>query len=110
MKSCLKLTPPHSRDSSPPPSPGYHASALLSRKHVSFCDQTCTQIWAADEWDRTPTDVTPKLTYKDMLELKEIQNSLPRAEQPRDPLCPPNRQPSQTLRKVPLGLLPLLPS
>ncbi|VDC03302.1 unnamed protein product [Peniophora sp. CBMAI 1063] len=108
-KSCLKNSPSSTPPRSRPPSP--HAPGL-TRKCVSFCaDDGPSTVWAADEWDRTPADVTAKLTYKDMLELKAIQNSLPRAEQPaRDPYCPDGRQRVQVLRTVPLGLLPLLPA
>ncbi|KZV63742.1 hypothetical protein PENSPDRAFT_691354 [Peniophora sp. CONT] len=111
FKSCLKnspsSTPPRSRPPTPPT-----AAPGLTRKCVSFCaEDGPSSIWAADEWDRTPADVTAKLSYKDMLELKAIQNSLPRAEQPgRDPYCSDGRQRVQVLRTVPLGLLPLLPA
>lgn len=44
--------------------------------------------------------------HSDFLELKEIQRSLPNANQPRDP----SRRPAQEyLCKIPVGLLPLLP-
>ncbi|KAG6847993.1 hypothetical protein H0H93_004317 [Arthromyces matolae] len=44
---------------------------------------------------------------RDLLELKEIQRSLPRAQQLPDPVS--GRVPSQFLQQVPIGLLPLLP-
>jgi hypothetical protein len=45
--------------------------------------------------------------YRDILELKEIQRSLPSAQQEADPLC--SRPQTQYLKTVPLALLPLLP-
>lgn len=61
----------------------------------------------ADEWDRTPTEPARNLSYQDLLELKEIQRTLPRADQPPDYLT--GRSGSHYLKKVPIGLLPLLP-
>ncbi|KAH6887215.1 hypothetical protein BKA70DRAFT_97069 [Coprinopsis sp. MPI-PUGE-AT-0042] len=61
----------------------------------------------ADEWDRTPTEPARNLSYQDLLELKEIQRTLPRADQPADALT--GRSGSHYLKKVPIGLLPLLP-
>ena len=43
--------------------------------------------------------------YRDVLELKAIQRSLPTAAQPPDPLA--RRQPAQYLQGVPIGLLPI---
>ncbi|KAI0064036.1 hypothetical protein BV25DRAFT_1764627, partial [Artomyces pyxidatus] len=85
------------------------------RKSVSFCSQAANEVFFADEWDRSPAEVTPRLTYKDMLELKEIQLSLPRAPQPSgDPDLPatdPSGAPrAHYLRTVPIALLPLLNS
>ncbi|KDQ27045.1 hypothetical protein PLEOSDRAFT_168703 [Pleurotus ostreatus PC15] len=45
--------------------------------------------------------------YRDMLELKEIQRSLPLADQPADPFT--HKPGSQYLSHVPIKLLPLLP-
>jgi hypothetical protein len=47
------------------------------------------------------------LTYQDLLELKEIQRSLPVANQPGDPLT--GKPAKHYLSAVPIGLLPLLP-
>lgn len=103
IKSCLKSNQP-----TPVPSPGPDGSSLCSKsKCVAWC-QKSEQVWFADEWDRTPTEPVRNLSYQDMLELKAIQNSLPIAPQPIDPLA--RRQASQRLPKVPVGLLPLLPS
>ncbi|KAI0319674.1 hypothetical protein OF83DRAFT_1109145 [Amylostereum chailletii] len=115
MKSCLKHTPPPTRNSTPPPlsappTPSPITGPCTLHKHVSFGASDDYEVYAADEWDRTPTDVTPKLTYQDMLELKEIQLSLPRADQLPDPFRSPYSRPqTHYLRKVPIGLLPLLP-
>ncbi|TFY53327.1 hypothetical protein EVG20_g10167 [Dentipellis fragilis] len=133
MKACLKHnhhSAGSSAASSPPSSPFTDDSdAARVRKCVQFCAETCNQVFFADEWDRSPADVTPRLTYHDMLELKEIQRSLPRAEQPIDPEPEAEPEPEfllnadidadvdhhhvrpqrQLLRGVPIGLLPLLP-
>ncbi|KAG6896397.1 hypothetical protein C0992_008546 [Termitomyces sp. T32_za158] len=45
---------------------------------------------------------------RDLLELKEIQRSLPRAQQLPDPIS--GKPPSYLLDHVPIGLLPLLPA
>ncbi|KAF8998116.1 hypothetical protein BDQ17DRAFT_1182436, partial [Cyathus striatus] len=74
---------------------------------VCFEEQVCQQVFTADEWDRTPTEPARKLSYQDILELKEIQRSLPIADQPPDPIS--GKPPSRYLRTVPIGLLPLLP-
>lgn len=34
------------------------------RRNVSFRGQDADEIHAADDWDRSPVDVTPKLTYE----------------------------------------------
>ncbi|KAJ8694739.1 hypothetical protein PTI98_007389 [Pleurotus ostreatus] len=65
------------------------------------------EIYVADEWDRTPTEPARHLSYSDMLELKEIQRSLPLADQPADPFT--HKPGSQYLSHVPIKLLPLLP-
>jgi len=46
-------------------------------------------------------------THRDLLELKEIQRSLPRANQLDDPVS--GKRASHFLSSVPIGLLPLLP-
>ncbi|KIK92271.1 hypothetical protein PAXRUDRAFT_147674, partial [Paxillus rubicundulus Ve08.2h10] len=56
------------------------------KKHVAFSEDGTEQVYAADEWDRTPAEIAQRLTYEDVLELKMIQRELPRAEQPYDPL------------------------
>ncbi|KAF8987402.1 hypothetical protein BDQ17DRAFT_1258604, partial [Cyathus striatus] len=93
MKGCLK-------------SPGQRPPF---RRTLSVCfeEQVCQQVFTADEWDRTPTEPARKLSYQDILELKEIQRSLPIADQPPDPIS--GKPPSRYLRTVPIGLLPLLP-
>ncbi|PFH46477.1 hypothetical protein AMATHDRAFT_51027 [Amanita thiersii Skay4041] len=100
MKGCLKHP-------SPVPSPPPFSPSSLTRKCVAFEADGSEKIFVADEWDRTPTEPTRKLTYQDLLELKEIQRSLPLANQPSDPILgTPERQ---YLSNVPIGLLPLLP-
>ncbi|KJA18066.1 hypothetical protein HYPSUDRAFT_98066, partial [Hypholoma sublateritium FD-334 SS-4] len=77
------------------------------RKCVAFGAEGSEEVHTADEWDRTPTEPARKLTYQDLLELKEIQRSLPRANQPCDLLS--GRPSRHYLSAVPIGLLPLLP-
>lgn len=111
MKGCLK-------QSSRAPSPAIEHATV---KHVAFGSDGSEEIHVADEWDRTPTEparhlsyqsvsltsIAPLLTiYRDILELKEIQRSLPHAEQPADLIKPS----SYYLSNVPIGLLPLLPT
>ncbi|KAJ7114066.1 hypothetical protein C8R44DRAFT_572956, partial [Mycena epipterygia] len=92
MKSCLK-------GSSLPGSP---VPGSNCRKCVVFDPQTLEEIHWADEWDRTPTEPARKLSYQELLELKEIQQSLPHASQPAD-----LRPGKHLLSAVPIGLLPL---
>ncbi|KAG5642911.1 hypothetical protein DXG03_001882 [Asterophora parasitica] len=100
MKGCLKLK-------SPLPSPGEETPCLSSaRKTVAFGEEGTEEVYFADVWDRTPTEPARKLTYQDLLELKEIQRSLPRANQLADPIS--GRPASHYLQDVPIGLLPLL--
>ncbi|KAF9525937.1 hypothetical protein CPB83DRAFT_746222, partial [Crepidotus variabilis] len=99
MKGCLKLK-------SRSPSPGHTDEGLHCRKCVAFGIQITEEVHFADEWDRTPTEPTRKLTYQDLLELKEIQRSLPHADQPGDPLT--GKPAKHYLSAVPIGLLPLL--
>ncbi|KAF8211068.1 hypothetical protein K438DRAFT_1446180, partial [Mycena galopus ATCC 62051] len=96
MKSCLK-TP------SLPGSPDPNNIGGPYRKCVAFNAAGSEEIHWADEWDRTPTEPAKKLSYQELLELKEIQQSLPHAPQPLDPLRPAK----QLLSGVPIGLLPL---
>jgi len=46
------------------------------KKRVSFDGPELVKVFEADEWDRTPTQVTLKLTYKDVAELRELNISL----------------------------------
>lgn len=78
LKSCLKITPPITPDlsaaSSPcgsgrtspaPHSDGGSSVGSGGRKTVSFCSQAeLEEIYFADEWDRSPAAVTPKLSYQ----------------------------------------------
>ena len=45
----------------PPPS---LTDACLARRCVHFFSEPVDKIFVADEWDRSPADVTPKLTYQ----------------------------------------------
>ncbi|KAF5362456.1 hypothetical protein D9756_002736 [Leucocoprinus leucothites] len=101
MKGCLK-------QSSRAPSPtADHPSPSSAAKHVAFDPHSLEQVFFADEWDRTPAEPARNLSYQDILELKEIQRSLPRAIQPADLIG--SRPASHYLSNVPIGLLPLLP-
>ncbi|KAH9175948.1 hypothetical protein EDB89DRAFT_239742 [Lactarius sanguifluus] len=87
--------------------------ACLTRRCVHFCSELVNKVFVADEWDRSPADITPRLTYQDMLELKEIRRSLPHAPQPLpDPDLPEldARGVPRThfLNTVPVGLVPLI--
>ncbi|KAF7345482.1 hypothetical protein MVEN_01566600 [Mycena venus] len=97
MKSCLKVS---SLPGSPDPSNGNGGC----RKCVAFNAEGSEEVHWADEWDRTPTEPAKKLSYQELLELKEIQQSLPHAPQPADLLRPGK----QLLSMVPIGLLPLV--
>ncbi|KAH9933475.1 uncharacterized protein B0H18DRAFT_952006 [Fomitopsis serialis] len=90
MKSCLKSpSPPYSPYPSAPPSPGERPQL---QKTVSFCaDDDLEEVFEVDEWDRSPAPVTPKLSYEDVLELKQLRLSLPRPAPP-----PTYRQPFTT--------------
>ncbi|KAI0342952.1 hypothetical protein BDW22DRAFT_1356490 [Trametopsis cervina] len=92
MKGCLKFTPPltpqpgssaGSPFASGSASPASGCTPLTSscRKTVSFC-RDLEEFFEADDWDRSPAPVAPKLCYQDILELKQIMQSLPRAPQP----------------------------
>ncbi|KAF9258273.1 hypothetical protein L218DRAFT_841854, partial [Marasmius fiardii PR-910] len=62
------------------------------KKTVSWCSHEqkglgyLEEVFPADDWDRTATEParTP-LSYKDILELKAIQRTLPHAQQLPDP-------------------------
>jgi hypothetical protein len=91
MRGCLKhpspspsptrsnsiATPPPTRGPTPPLIPPdvpslaakrrSHLSlteACLTRRCVHFCSELVDKIFVADEWDRSPADVTPRLTYQ----------------------------------------------
>ncbi|KAG0696001.1 hypothetical protein DFH29DRAFT_813588 [Suillus ampliporus] len=103
MKSCLKTSPSHSGAATPVD------SDADCKKHVVFSEEGSEQVFQADEWDRTPTEISQRLSYEDVLELKMIQRSLPRAQQQHDPLS--SRPYSGVfLRHVPIPLLPLNPT
>ncbi|KZT07519.1 uncharacterized protein LAESUDRAFT_113551 [Laetiporus sulphureus 93-53] len=107
-KGCLKHSPPQTPELSHSPWTTPSASGRTSpapsqcagpftrpplRKNVSFCeDSTLEEVFFADEWDRSPAPVTPKLSYSDVLELKQLLVSLPRAPPPP----PTPRQPFTT--------------
>ncbi|KAI0698338.1 hypothetical protein BC835DRAFT_663470 [Cytidiella melzeri] len=89
-RSCLKLTPPLTPQplscAGSPMASGSASPASGSvplpplRKTVSFCP-ALEEFFEADDWDRTPAPVAPKLCYQEILELKQIMKSLPRAPQ-----------------------------
>ncbi|THU94564.1 hypothetical protein K435DRAFT_668225, partial [Dendrothele bispora CBS 962.96] len=90
--------------------PGTPPTPISLRKSVAFCAicDGLEEVHIADEWDRTATEParTP-LSYQDILELKAIQRTLPRA--PQLPDLYTGKPASQYLSAVPIGLLPLLP-
>ncbi|KAJ8085140.1 hypothetical protein PM082_003924 [Marasmius tenuissimus] len=134
-KSCLKTSPissPHFYSPSPstPSSPSFSCStptfttfsdtsprgsgSSTPKKCVSWCSQDhkgtgyLEEEFTADSWDRTATEPTrTPLSYKDILELKAIQRSLPCAQQLPDPFT--GKPVNQYLSTVPIALLPLLP-
>ncbi|CAL1715314.1 unnamed protein product [Somion occarium] len=81
-------TPNESRSGSPGPD-----TRPSIRKAVSFCseDEGLEEVFEADDWDRSPIPMTPRLSYQDILELKQLQLNLPRA-----PPSPNYRQPFTT--------------
>ncbi|KAI0326987.1 hypothetical protein GY45DRAFT_46847 [Cubamyces sp. BRFM 1775] len=105
LKSCLKITPPITPDLSAASSPcgsgrtsptltsdGGSSASSSGRKTVAFCpEDDLEEVFWADEWDRTPAAVTPKLSYQDILELKQLRISLPYSPPP-----PSSRQPFTT--------------
>ncbi|PPQ97865.1 hypothetical protein CVT26_013034 [Gymnopilus dilepis] len=120
MKGCLKFP-------SPLPTPGVEGrssfysnpnssttstastssdSHTAHKKTVAFGAEGTEEIYVADEWDRTPTEPARKLSYQDLLELREIQRSLPHAEQPYDIMN--GRRTRHYLSAVPIALVPLL--
>lgn len=109
MKGCLVHHPnnlPSAALASPPKRP-----KNVQRKSVSFCgssqaeEQEKVEVYVADDWDRTPCQITPKLSYKDILELYELKLSVPRSSSDKSG----SGQPLPTLLEgVPVALLPLL--
>ncbi|KAH9849878.1 hypothetical protein C2E23DRAFT_341966 [Lenzites betulinus] len=105
LKSCLKITPPITPDLSAASSPcgsgrtspsyasdGGSSIGSCGRKTVSFCaEEELEEVFFVDEWDRSPAAVTPKLSYSDILELKQLRISLPYTPPP-----PTSRQPFTT--------------
>ncbi|RPD64046.1 hypothetical protein L226DRAFT_569539 [Lentinus tigrinus ALCF2SS1-7] len=98
LKSCLKISPPitpdlsaasspcHSGRTSPSMASDSGSAGSCCRKTVSFCsDDSLEEVFFADEWDRTPAAVTPKLTYQDVLELKQLRINLPYTPPPPPP-------------------------
>ena len=78
----LHIEPSATQDDSPRP------------KHVSFDGAELAQVFEADEWDRSPVEVTLRLTYKDVVKLRELNVSLVR----NGPLmmeCTPSRRPTR---------------
>jgi hypothetical protein len=61
MKSCLKSSPSHSGAATPVHSDTDSASC---KKHVAFCEEGTEQVFQADEWDRTPTEIAQRLSYE----------------------------------------------
>ncbi|KAI5830190.1 hypothetical protein K523DRAFT_337103 [Schizophyllum commune Tattone D] len=99
MKSCLKLPTPL-----PSPTPSGRSTP---KKCVAFCEDSDVEVHDADDWDRTPMQPSKKLSYQEIIELKEITRGLPLADQPS---CFVTGRPSQRrLSAVPITLLPLLP-
>ncbi|KAG2122679.1 hypothetical protein BD769DRAFT_1350328, partial [Suillus cothurnatus] len=107
MKSCLK-SPSHS-GSTTPCTLDSDTDEGTCKKHVAFCEEGTEQVFQADEWDRTPMEIAQRLSYEDVLELKMIQRSLPRAQQSHDPLSSKPYS-GVFLRNVPIPLLPLNPT
>lgn len=31
---------------------------------MKFCEEESNEVWVADEWDRSPAEVTPRLNYR----------------------------------------------
>ena len=72
VKSCLKTTPPYTpllnSAAGSPSGSGSRSPATCNgqvpvlRKCVSFCQDE--EYFEADDWDRTPAPVAPKLSYQ----------------------------------------------
>lgn len=101
-KSCLKES---SFTPSPEPAERGDVSPIYTerRKSVTFSmkgeEDIQEEVFYADEWDRSPIEATPKLTYRDVLELMELRLSIPRIRFPgrqrRGSLDSLTRSPSQ---------------
>ncbi|KAG2144513.1 hypothetical protein DEU56DRAFT_789974 [Suillus clintonianus] len=63
MKSCLK-SPSHSGAATPVDSDTDDGSLSLCKKHVAFSEEGTEQVFQADEWDRTPTEIAQRLSYE----------------------------------------------
>ncbi|KAJ7606889.1 hypothetical protein FB45DRAFT_949403 [Roridomyces roridus] len=98
MKSCLK-----SPSIPGTPTPSGSSTPIHYRKCVLFREEGTEEVHWADEWDRTPSEPARRLSYQELLELKEIQQSLPHADQPADLFRPAKH----VLSNVPIGLLPI---
>ncbi|KAJ3994119.1 hypothetical protein F5050DRAFT_1532523, partial [Lentinula boryana] len=97
LKGCLKSPPPN----------GSLTPRTRARKNVSFCPEEdgLEEVFIADVWDRTPTEPAGHLSYQDLLELKAIQRTLPRAQQLPDLFT--GKPAQHFLQHVPISLLPL---
>lgn len=62
MKSCLK-SPSHSGSATPVESDTDDGTC---KKHVAFGTE---QVFEADEWDRTPTEISQRLSYESVTRL-----------------------------------------
>ncbi|KAH8116228.1 hypothetical protein DFH11DRAFT_1827785 [Phellopilus nigrolimitatus] len=113
FKSCLKrssgASTPQSLSSdenlSSLAAPGQPCRPTCSRT-VSFLEKDADEVHIADDWDRSSVDVTPKLSYDDILELKQMQIAAARASARASKASGTS---SRILSHVPLTLLPLLP-
>ncbi|ESK82999.1 hypothetical protein Moror_11767 [Moniliophthora roreri MCA 2997] len=61
----------------PPSSP---RNAKAKGKNVAWC--TITQVFVADDWDRTPVEPCRCLSFSEMLELKALLRMLPSSSSP----------------------------
>ncbi|KLO08041.1 hypothetical protein SCHPADRAFT_1001191 [Schizopora paradoxa] len=95
MKSCLKQRDVAATSKRP-----------CCSRTVSFRGQDLDEIHPADDWDRSPVDVNTKLSYDDILELKQMQIEIRRA-------CARsqgNDAGQRPFLNIPIPILPLLPS
>ncbi|KAJ3721763.1 hypothetical protein C8R42DRAFT_60098 [Lentinula raphanica] len=97
----------NSSGTSSPMTDGSLTPRTRARKNVSFCaeEDGLEEVFIADVWDRTPTEPAGHLSYQDLLELKAIQRTLPRAQQLPDLYT--GKPAQQYLQHVPISLLPL---